>query len=98
MLLSRISVYFSRHWLVAKLVRCVVCTYIMLGHIKADNLCKAILFSVLYIPNMYYYTIQTLEKPAPIKKKLNFPHILYKEIQKGSVAKSYMTNGLLTYG
>jgi hypothetical protein len=30
-----------------------------------------------------------------IKRKSNFPHILHKEIQKGSDAKSYMTNGLL---
>jgi hypothetical protein len=28
-----------------------------------------------------------------IKRKSNFPHILYKEIQKGSVAKIFMTNG-----
>jgi hypothetical protein len=32
-----------------------------------------------------------------IKKKKLFPHILYKEIQKGAVAKSYITNGLLIY-
>ncbi len=25
-------------------------------------------------------------------------YLIYKEVQKGSVAKSYMTNGLLTYG
>jgi hypothetical protein len=29
------------------------------------------------------------------KKKKNF--LIYKEIQKGAVAKSYMTNGLLIY-
>jgi hypothetical protein len=32
------------------------------------------------------------------KKKSNFPHIQYKEIQNGALAKSYMTNGLLIYG
>ncbi len=32
-----------------------------------------------------------------IKKKENLPHIKYKEIQKGSFAKPYMTNGLLIY-
>ncbi len=31
-------------------------------------------------------------------KKSYFPHIKYKEIQTGSVAKSYRTNGLLMYG
>jgi hypothetical protein len=31
------------------------------------------------------------------KKEKLFPHILYKEIQKGAVAKSYMTNGPLIY-
>jgi hypothetical protein len=34
--------------------------------------------------------------PALIKKQSNFPDI-YKEFQKGSVAKSYMTNRLLIY-
>jgi hypothetical protein len=32
-----------------------------------------------------------------IKKKIRF-FLIYKEIQKGAVAKSYMTNGLLIYG
>jgi hypothetical protein len=31
-------------------------------------------------------------------KKENQIFLIYKEIQKGSVAKSYMTNGLLIYG
>ena len=33
-----------------------------------------------------------------IKRKENFPHTEYKEIQNGAVAKSYKTNGLLIYG
>jgi hypothetical protein len=38
------------------------------------------------------------EKASTLKKrKLIFPHVQYKEIQKGAVAKSYMTNGLLIY-
>jgi hypothetical protein len=32
------------------------------------------------------------------KKENQIFSYLYKEIQKGSVAKSYMTNGLLIYG
>jgi hypothetical protein len=31
-----------------------------------------------------------------MKRKSNF--LIYKEIQNGAVAKSYMTNGLLIYG
>jgi hypothetical protein len=31
-------------------------------------------------------------------KKENKIFLIYKEIQNGAVAKSYMTNGLLTYG
>jgi hypothetical protein len=33
-----------------------------------------------------------------IDKKENLIFLIYKEIQKGSVAKSYMTNCLLIYG
>jgi hypothetical protein len=33
-----------------------------------------------------------------IKKKIKFSFYMYKEIQSGAVAKSYMTNGLLIYG
>jgi hypothetical protein len=37
--------------------------------------------------------------PVPhTDKKENQSFLIYKEIQKGSVAKSYMTNGLLIYG
>ncbi len=32
-----------------------------------------------------------------IKNKKKFPHILYKEIHMGSVAKHYMRKGFLTY-
>jgi hypothetical protein len=32
-----------------------------------------------------------------IKKKTKFSLYIYKEIQKGAVAKSYMTDGLLIY-
>jgi hypothetical protein len=52
----------------------IVCTYNVRTH-KGRQF-KAIIFSVVYIPNMYYCTMQKLAKPAPIKKKLNFPHIL----------------------
>jgi hypothetical protein len=38
--------------------------------------------------NMYIYT----------DKKENQIFLIYKEIQNGAVAKSYMTNGLLIYG
>jgi hypothetical protein len=31
-------------------------------------------------------------------KKENQTFLIYKEIQNGAVAKSYMTNGLLIYG
>ncbi len=58
MLLSRISVYFSRHWLVAQLVSSVVCSYIMLRHIKADNLkrlffqfCTSLICTTVYKAN-----------------------------------------------
>ncbi len=37
-------------------------------------------------------------QPSLIKKKIKFSYILYKEIQKGAVAKSCMTKGLLIYG
>ena len=33
-----------------------------------------------------------------IKKKIKLSSYIYKEIQNGAVAKSYMTNGLLIYG
>jgi hypothetical protein len=42
---------------------------------------------------MYNSVVSTL-----IKKKRNFFFLIYREIQSGAVAKSYMTNGLLKYG
>ncbi len=33
-----------------------------------------------------------------IKKKINFPYTVYREIQNGAVSKSYMTYGLPIYG
>jgi hypothetical protein len=45
--------------------------------------------------------VTTAMLPATVryidKKRENFPHI-YKEIQIGAAAKSYVTNGLLIYG
>ncbi len=36
--------------------------------------------------------------PRTLIKKGNQIFLIYKEIQNGAVAKSYMTNGLLIYG
>ncbi len=36
--------------------------------------------------------------PTLTKKEIKFSSYIYKEIQNGAVAKSYMTNGLLIYG
>jgi hypothetical protein len=38
-----------------------------------------------------------MKRPTLKKKKENFPHTLYKEIQMGSVAKSYIRKGFLKY-
>jgi hypothetical protein len=38
-----------------------------------------------------------IEKYTDIKEKPNFPHTIYKEIQGGEVAKSYMRKGFLIY-
>ncbi len=38
------------------------------------------------------------EKQGYTDKKENQIFLIYKEIQNGAVAKSYMTNGLLLYG
>jgi hypothetical protein len=44
-------------------------------------------------------TTTALECPDTDKKrKSNFLLLIYKEIQNGAVAKSYMTNGLHIYG
>jgi hypothetical protein len=37
-------------------------------------------------------------RPGALLKKENQIFLIYKEIQSGAVAKSYMTNGLLIYG
>jgi hypothetical protein len=39
-----------------------------------------------------------VSEPATLIKKENQIFFIYKEIQSGAVAKSYMTNGLLMYG
>jgi hypothetical protein len=49
-----------------------------------------------YSEDLSAYLVPPECQPALIKKKRKFPK--YKEIQKESVAKSYMTNGLLLYG
>jgi hypothetical protein len=36
--------------------------------------------------------------PRYADKKENIIFLIYKEVQNGAVAKSYMTNGLLIYG
>ncbi len=41
------------------------------------------------------FWVQKSRNRARIKKKKNFPHTVYKEIQKGAVAKSYMRKGLI---
>jgi hypothetical protein len=41
-----------------------------------------------------YYSLQNVYTD----KKENQIFLIYKEIQNGAVAKSYMTNGLLIYG
>ncbi len=42
--------------------------------------------------------IEKLIESVCTDKKENQIFLMYKEIQNGSVAKSYMTNGLLIYG
>jgi hypothetical protein len=39
-----------------------------------------------------------VSEPATLIKKENLIFFIYKEIQSGAVAKSYMTKGLLMYG
>ncbi len=44
------------------------------------------------------FTVCALQPQGPYTdKKTNFPHIQYKEIQSGAVAKSYMRKGFLIY-
>jgi hypothetical protein len=40
---------------------------------------------------------QKIRPPCTVKKE-NQIFVIYREIQSGAVAKSYMTNGLLIYG
>jgi hypothetical protein len=47
--------------------------------------------AILYTETMTYTTYCT-------DKKENQIFLIYREIQSGAVAKSYMTNGLLIYG
>jgi hypothetical protein len=51
---------------------------------------------------MTFFLSQPLPPPkyeyTPIKKKIKFFSYIYKEIENGAVAKSYMANGLLLYG
>ena len=50
-------------------------------------------------PNVLSNSLQcALEITWYTDKKENQIFLIYKEIQKGLVAKSYMTNGLLIYG
>jgi hypothetical protein len=49
------------------------------------------------LPKMYQ-TIKMEIRKACTDKKENRIFLIFKELQKGSVAKSYMTNGLLIYG
>jgi hypothetical protein len=42
--------------------------------------------------------VRKVAKPYHTDKKENQNFPIYKEIQNGAVAKSYITNGLLTYG
>jgi hypothetical protein len=48
-----------------------------------------------YIVVIIYYKVQATSYTDK-KENQNFP--IYKEIQNGAVAKSYITNGLLIYG
>jgi hypothetical protein len=57
---------------------------------------KLIRFYVLIYAVMYFGQISIAILRGYTDKKLN--QIFLKEIQKGAVAKSYMTNGLLIYG
>ncbi len=51
--------------------------------------------TVCYFDAAYIFLLEP--KGRHSDKKENKIFLIYKEIQKGSVAKSYMTNGLLIY-
>ncbi len=55
--------------------------------IKLISICAQ---DLTYLHSMYSYIYTD--------KKENQIFLIYKEIQSGAVAKSYMTNGLLIYG
>ncbi len=52
------------------------------------------------VPVFYFYCIFyfPMVRKEYTDKKENQIFLIYKEIQSGAVAKSYMTNGLLIYG
>ncbi len=52
---------------------------------------------IVYVHIQYTYTVYPPATPALIKKIIKFFSYIYKEIQTGAVAKSYITNGLLKY-
>ena len=47
--------------------------------------------------NFYTHSQESILTLIHVKRKENFPLIQYKEIQMGSVAKSYMRKGFLIY-
>jgi hypothetical protein len=55
--------------------------------LSKENLIDAVYCSLACFSTVYWS-----------KRKSNFPHIQYREIQNGAVAKSYMTDLLLIYG
>jgi hypothetical protein len=57
-------------------------------------------FATIYFHNYLRYNRlyqYKLSEPVYTDKKENQNFLIYKEIHKGSLAKSYMTNGLLIY-
>jgi hypothetical protein len=44
-----------------------------------------------------FSSMNPFSAPGSTYKKVNKIFLIYKEIQKGAVAKSYMNNGLLIY-
>jgi hypothetical protein len=72
------------------------------GNVLCANLSDAVLFA----PQSLFVLVGKRNNKLPTllrhdtytDKKGNEIFLIYKEIQKGSVAKSYMTKGLLIYG
>jgi hypothetical protein len=50
------------------------------------------------VPRDMYWRVRPVAAPICTDKKENQIFLIYREIQSGAVAKSYMTNGLLIYG